>query len=238
MVIKDKILREAHSLAVESTSLEDQVYALIKSAILNRELRPGEKVSHTDWAERLHISRTPVRDALKRLENEGLIIRETERIWHVYTLTLDDVYKIFEARVATDTHIASLAALNITPQQIVEIEGLLAEMELTHRANNYDAFNKVNSRFHDLLNRASKNAYLVQVNLLLHEKTTRLYPKGINIDHRLEKGLAENQKIAQAIIARDPELAAKYQEEHVRSYCAHLVKVIKEIVIPYTGPEF
>ena len=222
----------------ERGSLEDQVYQRIKEAILEKELRPGEKVSHTEWAELLNISRTPVRDALKRLEQEGLIIRETERIWHVYTLTIQDVYMIFDARVATDGRIAYLAAKNITPSIIAEIQANLAEMKQTHLANDYDAFNRVNRGFHALLNQACRNPYLVHLSQQLHEKTSRLYPKGINIDHRLEKGLQENLLLAQALMDSDPEKAEFYQKQHIISYRDHLIRVIEELVIPYTGPEF
>lgn len=222
----------------ERVSLEDQVYKRIKEAILLKELRPGEKVSHGEWAERLKISRTPVRDALKRLESEGLVIRETERIWHVYTLTIADVYMIFDARIAIDGRIAYLAAQNMTDEKMAEIESLLVEMDQTRIQNDYDAFNIVNRKFHAFLNETSNNPYLIRANSLLHEKTFRLYPKGLNIDHRLEKGLKENVSIAQAIMNRDPDLAEHLQKLHIISYRDHLIRVLKEIVIPYTGPEF
>lgn len=222
----------------ERVSLEDQVYTQIKQAILKKELRPGEKVSHAEWAERLNISRTPVRDALKRLEQEGLIIRETERIWHVYTLTIEDVYMLFDARLATDGRIAYLAAQHMTDAREAELREVLLGMEQTCNDNDYDAFTEANNCFHDFLNRISENPYLVKLNLSLHEKTRRLYPKGINIDRRLEKGFQENLLIAQALIDRDPEKAELLQRRHINSYRDHLVKVIKEMVIPYTGPEF
>jgi DNA-binding GntR family transcriptional regulator len=222
----------------ERSSLEDQVYKRIKLAILSKELRPGEKVSHAEWAERLNFSRTPVRDALKRLENEGLIVRETERIWHVYTLTLEDVFMIFDARIAVDGRIAYLAAQNITAEQIEELKTLLARMDQTRIDNSYDAFLEENKKFHSFLNNVCNNSYLIKANLLLNEKTSRLYPKGINIDHRLEKGFKENLLIAQALIDRDPTKAQHHQVQHIISYRDHLIKVIKEMVIPYTGPEF
>ncbi len=172
------------------------------------------------------------------MENEGLIIRETERVWHIYTLTIDDVTKIFDARIATDGRIAYLAALNATDETITAFKQIIETMELTSIENNYDEFTAENSKFHALLNHAADNEYLATLNRYLHEKTTRLYPKGINIDHRLEKGLKENRLIVEAIIEHDPQKAQQYQEKHVRSYRDHLIRVIQEMVIPYTGPEF
>lgn len=222
----------------ERSSLEEQVYNRIKNAILQKELRPGEKISHAEWAERLGISRTPVRDALKHLEIEGLVIRETERIWHVYTLTIDELLLIYDARLATDGRIAYLCAQNMTPEKDAQMRQLLDEMEETRVRNNYDAFNEANRRFHLLMNDVAGNPYLVQASKHLHERTSRLYPKGMNIDHRLEKGLQENRLIAQAIFDRNPELAEEMQRKHIISYRDHLIRVIKEMIIPYTGPEF
>jgi len=238
MVVKVVENKPIKAIPADNMSFEEQVYRRIKAAILEKELRPGEKISHTEWAERLKISRTPVRDALKRLENEGLIIRETERTWHVYTLTLEDLYQIYDARIGIDGRIAYHAAENMNDKLSEELKSLLAQMDETRLANDYDAFNKVNGRFHDFLNRISGNPYLVQANLLLHEKTARLYPKGINIDHRLENGYQENVLIANALLERDAIKAEQMQRQHILSYRDHLIKVLKEMVIPYTGPEF
>ena len=222
----------------EKANFETLAYGQIKSAILQKELRPGEKISYTDWADRLKISRTPVRDALKRLEYEGFIVRETERYWHVYTLTIEEVESIFDTREAVDGKISYLAALRITPELVVELEQIHEAMEETRLHHDYETFYNINSNYHGLLNRASQNDYLVSVSKLLNEKLSRLYPKGINIDGRLEKGITENRLISDALIAHDPEAAERAQITHLRSYRSLLIMVLKEMVIPYTGPVF
>lgn len=222
----------------ETYSLEQQVYEQIRTAIFEKTLKPGEKIRLAEWAERLNMSRTPVRDTLRRLENEGLVIRESERQWHVYLMTLEDVYKIFEARVAVDGEIAYLAAKNITDTQIAELQTILNEAEETRKQNDYELYHAVDEKFHQLLNKAANNAYLVQFQQRLVDKLVRLYPKGINIGNRLENSTRENRLIADALISQDPEKAREYQVAHINSYRDHLILVLQKLVIPFTGPAF
>lgn len=219
-------------------NLEDQVYQQIKDAILHKTVKAGSRISYAEWADRLGVSRTPVRDALRRLEYEGLVIRVSERLWKVYTLNLDEILKIFEARETVEGKVSYLAALNITDEEIEQLNRILEDMEVTHQQNDYDAFNKVNGRFHRLVNQASHNPYLCNFSHQLNERLMRVYPKGINIEGRLAKGCEENRAIADAIIAHEPEKAEQAQVAHLRSYREHLIRVIREMVIPYSGPEF
>jgi DNA-binding GntR family transcriptional regulator len=223
---------------IDPTSLEQMAYEKIKVAILFKELWPGEKIRYTDWAKRLGISRTPVRDALKHLEYEGLIIRESERQWHVYTLGIEEVLEIFEAREAVDGRIAYLAAQNINDNQLIELKEIFDEANQNLIQNDYEAYHAVDEKFHQLMNRASRNEYLIQFQIHLMNRIGRLYPKGINIDGRLASSITENNRIAQALFERNPEKAEQMQKEHLRSYRDHFILVLKKLVIPLTGPAF
>jgi DNA-binding GntR family transcriptional regulator len=222
----------------ETYSLEQQAYERIRSAILEKTLKPGEKIHLAEWAERLNMSRTPVRDTLRRLENDGLVIRESERQWHVYVLTLEDVYRIFEARIGVDGEIAYLAARNITDEQLIEVQAILDEAEQTRNQNDYEFYHSVDEKFHQLLNNAANNEYLIQFQLRLIDKLGRIYPKGLNIGNRLQASLSENKLIAQALFEHNPEKARENQIIHINAYRDHLFLVLQKLVIPFTGPTF
>ncbi|MGE5465157.1 MAG: GntR family transcriptional regulator, partial [Syntrophothermus sp.] len=145
---------------------------------------------------------------------------------------------IFEARVAVDGEIAYLAAKNITDTQIAELQTILNEAEETRKQNDYELYHAVDEKFHQLLNKAANNAYLVQFQQRLVDKLVRLYPKGINIGNRLENSTRENRLIADALISQDPEKAREYQVAHINSYRDHLILVLQKLVIPFTGPAF
>lgn len=221
----------------DSFSLEDQAYNAIKDAIKTLKVRPGEKISYTEWADQLKISRTPVRDALKRLEQEGLVIRETGRQWHVYTLTLQDVYKLHELREGVDTYIARLAALNLTEAQAKRIRELLKDMDAAQARDDRHAFREADTEFHRIMEAASQNPYMVKVSLNISDLLARLRPR-FSIEGRIKNTYRENVKIAQALFEHDPAAAAQAQLEHIHASRDNLVKLIEQWIIPLVGEEF
>ena len=231
-------VKEQDHPSVERNTLETQAYERIKQAILSKELKPGEKVSHTEWAERLNFSRTPVRDALKRLEFEGFIIRETERQWHVYTITIQDVHKLYEVIQSIEGYIAYLAAQNFTNAMCEEVKELLQLMEEAKKNHDYATFLPTNTRFHRLMERAANNAKLVEISQLTREKMARIQARDLHIEGRLERSYDENKQIADALIRRDPESAERSQRIHLRSSRDYIIMLLEKLIIPYVGPEF
>ena len=222
----------------ERNTLETQAYERIKQAILTKELKPGEKVSHTEWAERLNFSRTPVRDALKRLEFEGFIIRETERQWHVYTLTIEDVHKLYEVIQSLEGYIAYLAAQNFTDKMAEEVRELLRQMNEAKDKRDYSQYLPANSEFHKLMERAANNPKLVELSHITREKLARIQARNLHLEGRLERSYEENRLIADALIRRDPEAAERNQRTHLRSSHDYIVLVLEQLIIPYVGHEF
>ena len=89
---------------------QQQAYEYIKTNILNMKLKPGQYIMDTQIAGELNISRTPVREAFHRIENEGLLVYEQRKGWKVYTLTLKDVHEIFDLKEMIESNIAFKAA--------------------------------------------------------------------------------------------------------------------------------
>lgn len=232
------VLEEQELSNSERNTLENQAYERIKAAILKKELKPGEKVSHTDWAERLNFSRTPVRDALKRLEFEGFIIRETERQWHVYTLTIEDVHKLYEVIQSVEGYIAYLAAQNFTDEMAAEAQALLEVMEEGKTNRDYSKYLPANHHFHLLMERAANNPRLVEITRLAREKLNRTQAGNLHIEGRLDRSYEENRLIVEALIKRDPETAERYQRAHLRSSRDYIIMLLEQLIIPYVGHEF
>ena len=220
------------------TSLEMQAYERIKKAILSKELKPGERISQNDWVERLKISRTPVRDALKRLEYEALIIRDTERQWHVYTLTIEDVHQLYDVRESVEGYLAFLAAQNFTDAWAEEMKKVISAMKEHKEKVDHDAFDDDNRHFHRIINDAAANSYLVDIVNRVNDRLHRLRPHGVHIEGRLDQAYGENINIANALIARDKEKAECYQRVHLRSSRDYLILLLTQIIIPFTGPQF
>lgn len=221
-----------------ASTLETQAYERIKQAILSKELKPGEKVSHTEWAERLNFSRTPVRDALKRLEFEGFIIRETERQWHVYTLTIQDIYKLYDVIQSVEGFIAYLAAQNFTDAMAEEASKLLRVMDEGRKHHDYGAYLPANGQFHALMETAANNEKLVEISRLTREKMARVPARDLHLEGRLDRSYEENRLIIDALTRRDAEAADRHQRAHLRSSRDYMILLLEKLIIPYVGPEF
>ena len=186
----------------------------------------------------MKISRTPVRDALKRLEYEELIIRDTERQWHVYTLTLEDVRHLYGVRESVEGYLAYLAAQNFTDALAEEIKGAISSMK-EHKAKvDHDAFDDDNRHFHNIINEAAANSYLIDIVNRVNDRLHRLRPHGVHIEGRMDQAFSENTNIANALIARDKEKAEYLQRIHLRSSRDYLLLLLTQIIIPFTGPQF
>lgn len=219
-------------------SLETQAYESIKNAILSKDLKPGEKVSQNDWVEKLKISRTPVRDALKRLEYEGLIIRDTERLWHVYTLTLEDVHQLYDVRESVEGYLAYLAAQNFTENDTKTARKIIKAMEIFKEKMDHDGFDGENRKFHALINQAAGNPYMVDIINHSNDRLHRLRPHGVHLEGRLDQAFEENKNIVEALIAHDKEKAECLQRIHLRSSRKYLLLLLTQIIIPFMGSEF
>jgi DNA-binding GntR family transcriptional regulator len=96
-----------------TTTLQDQAYEFVKGRIMNLDLKPGEYITDSQVVKEMEVSRTPVRDALRRLEQEGLLIDQGRRGWKVYALSLQDIHDIFDLIQRNHFHLKRLFRPNI-----------------------------------------------------------------------------------------------------------------------------
>lgn len=187
-------------------------YALILEAVDRGELAPGQRLVETDIAERLGVSRTPVREALQRLEAHGVVTREGRSL-RVATLDHSELGELYEVRRVVEGLAARLAARHAAPEEIE----VLREMVEVDRALLKDptALALSNRRFHRQMHRASHNRYLIQMleamrrTMALLSSTTLMSPgRGI-------ESLAEHDRIVTAIEARDEAVAQSAAETHI-----------------------
>lgn len=187
-------------------------YAMILDAIERGEIAPGQRLVETDLADRLGVSRTPVREALQRLEAQGVAAREGRGL-RVAVLDHDQLGELYEARGVVEGMAARLAARHAAPEEIsvlrqqVEADRALSEPPQT--------LSLANRRFHRQLHRASHNRYLNQMlvpmrrSMLLLSSTTLAHPG------RWAEALAEHDAIVRAIEARDGDAAQRAAEQHI-----------------------
>jgi DNA-binding GntR family transcriptional regulator len=208
-----------------TANLTDHVYLRIREDIVNGVLRPNEALVEADLAERLQVSRTPIRESLQRLAADGLINSHRRR-WIVHEYTFDEIVQLYEVRAALESYAAGLAALRGTKEQKAAIEEFRAQAiatDLTPMGRM-----ESNSRFHHLVVEAANNpliADLLARNELYHfnVRVATLYTtEEIAISAR------QHAETIDAVIAGDARRAADVAREHVEFSLSIIARGFKE----------
>ncbi len=197
--------------------LRDVVSETIREAIINGVLNPGERLMEIQLAEEMGVSRTPVREAIRKLELEGFVVMVPRRGTYVADLSIKDINEVFELRTALDVLAAGLAAERITDDELEELERLLVHIGEYIDDENREKIIEADSHFHDLLYKASRNDRLVGIINNLREQITRFRSTSINYPGRLKTTWAEHRMLLEAIAQRDGKLARKIAREHMEN---------------------
>lgn len=196
--------------ATTRTRLADDVYRKLREDILLGRLRPRDHLVEVDLAERLQVSRTPIRESLQRLAADGLIVSYRRR-WVVYEHTLEQIADIYEVRMALEGYAARLACQRATEDQLGRITAWFDE-----RSEDDPAwFPEFNTRFHELITEAANNPYFQRL-----ADRNRFYTFNDQLaqhyDHQdVQESNAQHGEILAAILARDPDGAEQAARQHV-----------------------
>lgn len=205
---------------IQVTSVVSLAYERIRDLILDGEVPAGTRLGQVDLAEQLGISRTPVREALRRLTGEGLVEFRDNRGFRVAQPPLEDVVRRLEVRLLLEPGIATLAAERATAEVLDALEDAI---ERERRAKTAVAAHDASRDFHLLLAAASQNRELVATleGLWLIEVGRRLLSRRRAAAHWQAGDVAEHQAILGAVRAGDGRRAAALMEQHVRDALQH-----------------
>lgn len=195
--------------------LREVVCETLREAIRTGILQPGERLMEIQLAEELGVSRTPVREAIRKLELEGYVIMMPRRGTYVANLSIRDVNEVFEIRTTLDSLASGLAAERITDEELERLERLLVLIGEYIEQNDMDKIVETDMEFHDILYQASRNTRLVGIISNLREQLTRFRSTSMSYPGRLKETLEEHSRIVEAIADGNVELAQKAAEEHM-----------------------
>jgi DNA-binding GntR family transcriptional regulator len=193
----------------------DAVYATLREAILSRSLRPGYPFAEEDLAQIFEVSRTPIREAILRLESEHLIERRGRRRLSVSEISPDEVLEIYDVRVVLDALAAELAAQHATPPEIAQLRWANDQLREAGAEGDLVRMSGLNLEFHDWMAQAGRNSFLldqlraVRDRVRRFERTTFAYPG------RWETVIAEHDEILAGIEAHDPKRATRAARSHM-----------------------
>ena len=197
-----------------SDSLPDFVYAKLRSAIRNQELKPGDRLREVQLAERLGVSRTPVREALKRLEADGLTRVAPPRGFVVTELTHRRVMELYAMREILAGVSARFAAEQASQMEIQTLQELVAQQGTAKDAT---AAARLNDRLREAITSAAHNEFLTRATNSLNDALELLGTTTYSVPGRIESGWKENKKIVEAIARRNGAVAEEAARLHVRN---------------------
>ena len=198
----------------KSISLAEQVFDRLETDILSGKYQPGEILTELKLVGDLGVSRTPIREALRRLEQEH-IIEMTQKGILVLGVSQKDLEDILEIRTRIEGLAAYMAALNITDEQLEELREAVELQEFYVPKHDADRINGMDSRFHLLIYRFSGSIPLYDTLMPLHKKVLRYRRASVENEVRSTHSSQEHRAIFEAIAAHDAPLAEKYMMEHI-----------------------
>ncbi|HAT53719.1 MAG TPA: GntR family transcriptional regulator [Lactobacillus sp.] len=158
---------------VKRDTATDRAYQQIRSWLIDGTLEPGEKLAETALADAISISRTPVREALQRLANDGFVVMNTGQVTRVAPLYQDDVATLYEPMAAIEGLAAQLMVGKITTAQRDQLQKLDSRLTTALHKQNVDAELKVDRAFHDQVLAVADNPYLTQFSNFLYSHILR-----------------------------------------------------------------
>jgi DNA-binding GntR family transcriptional regulator len=208
-------------------SAVDAVYEVLRRSILDGELPPGHRLRSDVLANELKVSRTPVREALRKLETEGLVDASRSGLV-VRQSSEEDLIEIFYLREALEGMAARLAAENATRAEIDELHALFEDMEAVAARGDIALVRKLTGEFHVLVCRASHNKRLIQSLQGLLDHVRQAQSSTLYMPGRPADALKEHRALLRAIEKRDPDLAETLARQHRRKTLELRRKMLRE----------
>lgn len=193
--------------------MQKDAYILILDSIERGDYHPGDRLVESDLAERLGVSRTPVREALQRLETQGMLARDGRSLI-VASLDHNQLAELYTVRAELEGLAARLAARHATAEEVRVLRGMV-EDDRNLIGGDPRALSRANKRFHRLVHLASHNRFLVQQLDLVYRSMALMATTSLAAEGRDEKALLEHQRIIEAIEQGDGNAAYEALKAHI-----------------------
>jgi DNA-binding GntR family transcriptional regulator len=195
----------------------ERAYTQIKNKIVTIELQPGSVISEAGLMEELGLGRTPIREALKQLQAENLVIVTPRRGMYVADITITDLTQIYEIRVELESLCVRLAAQRASPAQLVQLK------ELVQKYKNADVMDKrflieLDSEFHSLLAQSTQNKFLIKELEYFYNLALRIWYLAINYAMAQDIDVEAHIGILEAIEAGECEKASQRMRRHIETF--------------------
>lgn len=205
--------------AVPGKQVVDEVYHQLRLQIVRRAIPPGARVSALSLTKKMHASRTPIREALRRLQSEGFVAWSPGRGFVVTAISLEDIDHIYAIRVSLEGLAGKLAAPRIAkdPGRIKMLEMLLRELEALGRQAAVEQYSDKDIEFRGLIFEATGNPWLINMLENLNLQVRRFIVTALHTPGRLERSMVDHRRIVERLKAGDVAAVERLCAAHVRT---------------------
>lgn len=226
---KGKTMKHTGDWAVGGTqTLQEKTAQVLRDALFNQVFKPGDKLVERTLADRTGVSRTSIREALRQLEAEGLVTRESGKGVFVTRLTRTEAAQIYEARAILESATARLFAERATPQALAALDDAIERARLTNRAEDAQLHARRLDEVSDLIMEGAGNEVTRQMSAVLRTRVTflRTITARVATPERRERTMAMLREISDAFRARDGATAEKLTRQYVERSAAFAIDLL------------
>lgn len=203
-------------LSVPRQALHQEVAVRLRQLIVEGRIAPGAKLNERALSERLHVSRTPLREAIKMLAAEGLVELLPNRGAVAVQLTAQDVADTFEVIAGLEAQAGELAAERITPAELDEVRALHYEMLAAYTRRDLSAYYALNARIHERINAAARNPVLTQVYANVNARLQALRFRSNFDERKWRRAVQEHEDMVALLARRDAPALRALMAQHLR----------------------
>jgi len=208
---------------IRNNSLAEQVFEKLESDIIQGTYARGELLTELKLVEQLGVSRTPIREALRRLEAERLI-EDTGKGSRVLGITEDDLLDIMNIRERIEGLAAYYATINMTPEGLKELTHIVDLQEFYFNKQDKERLRQVDDEFHDLICQLSRRGVIYDTLIPLLRKTRRYRRISMDDWGRTTNTMREHREMYEAIASGNAELAMELTTQHIANAKRHMIK--------------
>lgn len=211
---------------VKTEPLHAQLYQLIKKRLIDGFYQPGERLVEVRLAEEFSVSRAPVREALRMLMQDGLLLQKGNAL-HVFDPTLQDMIDIYQCRQRLEALGANLAAANMKEEKLNHLKEIMIETKVAWETGDMVKVVSLNISFHEIVLESSGNQQLISLTSMIRDKVTYLRNCSFKGNVRNKSFLEEHEQIVKALGERDGEKAEREMHNHIENDLQALISLYK-----------
>lgn len=211
----------------EYLPLRDIVFQTLRKAILTGELEPGARLMETQLGEKLGVSRTPIREAIRKLELEGLVIMVPRKGAQVAQFTEKDIEDVLEVRAALEALAARLACKKMDDRAFLRLQLVIAEYEYAAKENDIEVMIEKDVEFHETIFNATENEKLIQLFNNLREQVHRYRIAYLKNTEDSEAVRVEHIELLEALRSQNEDLASDLASKHIETQCQSIMQFIR-----------